>query len=92
MTRKKNPPIKLPASLTISTVEPLHQLLQQPGYEKNLQLDAGGVEVVDTAGLQLILAAQQRLEENGGTIEWSAGSDSLNQAIKTVGLDKYLII
>ena len=92
MSRKKGNIVKLPSSLTISAVEALHQQLQPPAFEKGLQLDASEVEVVDTAGLQLLLAAQQRLEVNGGTIEWVAGKDILSQALKTVGLDEFLVI
>ncbi|WP_020407297.1 STAS domain-containing protein [Hahella ganghwensis] len=91
MTRKKSVAITLPASLTIANVEALHEQLQAPEYEKKVQFDASNVEVVDTAGLQLLLAVQRRLSANGGIIDWKAGSDALGQAIKAAGLQDVIV-
>ncbi len=92
MRRKKAMPLKLPASLTIAGIEALHEQLKAPEFEKKLVLDASDVEVVDTAGLQLILAAQRRLESAGGQLEWEVGNDALKQAVKMIGLEDTIVI
>ncbi|OZG75287.1 hypothetical protein BTA51_02570 [Hahella sp. CCB-MM4] len=92
MSRSKNTPLKLPANLTIANIEALHEQLKAKEFEKKLVLDASNVEVVDTAGVQLLLAAQRRLEAGGGLLDWKAGSEVLKQAIKVVGLEDTIVI
>lgn len=79
--------LELPARITIHEVRALHQqLLAQIGAWE-LVLDGSRVEQVDTAGLQLILAARRSAEAAGGRLEWRPLPAAVLHATRALGLD-----
>ena len=81
-----NDAIKLPSSITIEQVEALHKVLREPDYSQRLKLDASDVQSIDTAGAQLLLAANQRLSTHGGAIEWLNCPEVMVEALTQIGL------
>ena len=50
-----------------------------------LSIDAGGVENVDTAGLQILIATRVALVEAGGELRWERVSPALAEAARLAG-------
>lgn len=77
--------------LTISKAADLHHQLQTATHESLLvELKAGAVEKVDSAGLQVIVSAFKEIEKTSGKISWDAPSDVLRQAANTLGLSPFV--
>ncbi|NLC61786.1 MAG: STAS domain-containing protein [Gammaproteobacteria bacterium] len=55
-------------------------------HAPSVELDAGGVERVHTAGLQVLLAWWQARESAGRQTRWSGCSETLRSAAATLGL------
>ncbi|RMF14179.1 MAG: STAS domain-containing protein [Gammaproteobacteria bacterium] len=82
--------IELPRALTIQYVENLrHQFDDQPA-DSGLTLDASGVEVVDTLGIQLLLVLARRQTRAGGRLTLVGVPDVLVDALRDLGLDDAL--
>lgn len=52
------------------------------------QLNAGKVEHVDSAGVQLLLAFVNAVRTDGGQVKWQGMSDKLQASIERLGLLK----
>jgi anti-anti-sigma regulatory factor len=52
-----------------------------------LVVDAGAVQRIDTAGLQLLVAMARRQQAAGRRLEWKAVSPELRQCSSRLGLD-----
>ena len=80
-------------ALTIAQAVEFHQKLKTAMDEgSTIELDASGVEKVDTAGLQLVVGLQRELDKVGGKLVWKQPSDVVKQAAVTLGLADRLSI
>lgn len=79
--------VKLEARLTIAQAPALHkQLLEFIAAGRPLTIDVGAVEEVDTAALQLLLAAKQTFEARQVALHWRSSSPALQRAAGLIGL------
>lgn len=84
-----NPPcIELTGSLTIADAAQARQdllgvIVQLSGGP--LQLDAGQIEEIDGAGLQLLLATTRVLRVGDRSVQWVAVSEPLRRVAKAIG-------
>lgn len=69
-----------------------HQALAalDAGQPCRVELDASGLEAVDSAGVQLLLSLKRQLEQLGGALVITAPSTALQQALHVFGLDEQL--
>ncbi len=87
-----DPVLVLPDGFTITVAEEWFKILSDQGYAQRAQIDAGQVKVIDTAGVQLLLALQNRLQSHGGNIEFTAMSEPFKQGFAILGLDQEIMI
>lgn len=59
----------------------------ESGQAGQVTLPLGGVEAIDSAGLQLLLALKARLEQHGGQLRLAEPSKVVQEALRTFGLD-----
>ena len=77
----------LPAALTIASVEALHEKLEPLSIQgADVVVNGEGVERVDTAGLQLLLAFKQSLTKHNAGFKWQTPSQLLCEAADQLGL------
>jgi anti-anti-sigma regulatory factor len=62
------------------------QLLEQLDAGGDVGIDAGAVDKIDTAGLQLLAAFARKLASEGRGLSWSATTAELHKAAAQVGL------
>ena len=80
-------------ALTIANAADLHTKLKEAvESSSDIELVADGVDKVDTAGLQLMVALSREIEKVNGTLVWKNPSEVLVQAVNTLGLRPYLAI
>ncbi|KPH59996.1 hypothetical protein AMS58_16305 [Pseudoalteromonas porphyrae] len=85
--------LKLPAELTITQVEVLHQdILRELNSNDDVCLDISDVSSADTATIQLLCALQKHLLSVHHKIIWVGQSDPLKSTINSLGLSEYLIL
>lgn len=78
-------------SLDISCVRALHQELSDAlGKPLPVMIDAGRVERVDTAALQLFAAFCQQAKSRKLPVQWSSPSEALCRSARLLGLDESL--
>lgn len=80
----------LDRDLGIEACTALKEALAAELHAPQVALDAGGVERVHTAGLQLLAAWWRAREASGLETGWTACSDTLRKAAATLGLDHAL--
>jgi phospholipid transport system transporter-binding protein len=66
------------------------QLLERLDQSGDVQIDGGGVEKIDTAGIQLLVAFSRQLGESHRTLAWTAVASELNRAAVQLGLAQTL--
>lgn len=76
----------LPASMTIREVDDLRAPLMRAVLGGALEIDATGLATIDTAGLQLLLAAFRSAAARGITPHWAQPSGVLASAAMRLGL------
>jgi ABC-type transporter Mla MlaB component len=77
----------LDASLQIKDVEQAHRrLLAALGGASSVSVDVSPIDVIDTAGLQLLLALQRGAASGGVPVEFHGESAALSQALSILGL------
>lgn len=81
--------LKLEASCTLRESADLQFSLVAASGEP-LVVDGGGVERVDTAGLQLLVALVRRQRSVGGSLTWKAVSAELRKCSERLGLQQEL--
>jgi phospholipid transport system transporter-binding protein len=78
-------------SPTIRTITSLQSELAERLDESGaVQIDATGVDRVDTAGLQLLAAFVRELRAEMRAVEWVGCSDALRKAAAALGLETAL--
>lgn len=78
--------MKLPSSLTIRDLRELKPQFVADIGTPELCIDAGAIEAIDTAGLQLLLALCAARRSNGGTTSINNPSSALREAAQALGL------
>ena len=79
-------------TLTIAQAADLHQQLRQAmEASSTVEVVADKIEKVDTAGLQLIIAALREIEKAGGHMVWKQPSPVLLDAANTLGMTSSLL-
>lgn len=89
MTKSEAFYLKLDASCTLRETADLQFSLVAASGEP-LVVDGSGVERVDTAGLQLLVALARRQRSHGGAFEWKAVSAELLKCGHRLGLQQEL--
>ena len=86
--------ITLPTALTIQSVSADHKDLIEriSSIEAPVQLDAGSIEEIDTAGMQLLLALVNELNAQSLKTEWQSPSEVLIQTAATLGMSEALAL
>jgi anti-anti-sigma regulatory factor len=84
------PLVALPASLVIRDVAGVAQQLGAALTGGALVVDASAVTAVDTAGLQLLLAAQRSARARGISARWLGASPTLTRAASALGVARAL--
>jgi anti-anti-sigma regulatory factor len=82
--------LELPANITIHGVRALHAQLRAGIGGRQLILDGSRVEEVDTAGMQLLLAAHRSAEAAGTRIEWRPLPPAVMRAAQALALSTEL--
>ena len=79
--------VLLNGNLSIVEVIPLRAQLQEVlSQEKNVTLNGGSIERVDTAALQVLWAFNREATQRQLSVKWAAASDALLQAATLLGL------
>lgn len=77
--------------LDLAHAAQLHAAFKQAlAQKRSLRLDLSRVQVVDTAGVQLLLALRRDAEKNGITATWEAPTRELCAAASQLGLHEVL--
>lgn len=79
--------VRFNASLQIKDVEAAHQSLLGAFAGGSAALDVGAIEVIDTAGIQLLLAAQSDADKQGIVCTFVGQSAAVLHALKILGLE-----
>ncbi len=83
-------PLELPRALTIQQVEALMRQLDSLPADAALVLDASAVEVVDSLGIQLLLALDKRQRQAGGSLVLRGMTIRFREALADLGLAEAL--
>ncbi len=79
--------LKLESSFTLrDATDMLFQLLAVDFGESDVLIDGGGVERIDTAGLQMLIAFAKAHVARGKTIHWTAVSPELLRSSQLLGV------
>jgi anti-anti-sigma regulatory factor len=62
------------------------QLLERLDQAGDVEIDAGSVEKIDTAGLQLLVAFSRQLRESHRALAWKAVAPEMTRAAAQIGL------
>ncbi len=85
--------ISCPSLFTIQSVEEFKAVLDPHIAElKDLVLDASNVEKVDSCGLQLLVAAKDKLQQGGASMKIHSPSEVVLKISRILGLEKDLEI
>ncbi len=83
----------LPATMTISSVEALHEAMEPIVLQGcDVVVNGQAVEKIDTAGLQLVLAFKTAMTRQNVNFSWSACSDLLRESAQQLGLSQALTL
>lgn len=79
--------VRLEATCTLREAEDLHfSLLAVDRAANPVRVDAGSVERVDTAGLQILVAFVRDVQASGRAVSWTAASAELRRCAGTLAL------
>jgi anti-anti-sigma regulatory factor len=84
------PVVALPSSLAIRDVAAVAAALRASLAAGVLVVDASAVSTVDTAGLQVLLAAERSARERGIPARWLGPSEPLRRAAAALGVEHAL--
>jgi anti-sigma B factor antagonist len=77
-------------ALDIASVERLRAVLDDVQIARGLLLDLRGLSFIDSTGLQLLVALDQRAQRDGFELRLVAPAAPCDRAIRLCGLDKVL--
>ena len=78
--------------LDMTTASPFEEaLMPYLAVEKNFVFDFSELEFISSAGLRVVLRAQQTLEETGRTITVRNSNEEVMEVFEIVGFDEFLI-
>lgn len=60
------------------------------GVESPIVIEGGGLQMVDTAGLQLVVALIRELNEDGVSWQWGGRSDLLQSSAEQLGVSRMM--
>ena len=84
-------PIVLEAVITIAEAATLKdQLLPHINRKGDVYMDGSGVQSVDTAGLQVLLAFVRTLQGHGAVVHWTGVSESLLGMAELLGVASHI--
>jgi len=90
-----NTPLALPAELTIYSVAELRRQLlahvDAHAEDDACRLDAGAIDQVDAAGVQLLVSLARTLAPLGRTLQLGNASPALVAACESLGLSAHLL-
>jgi anti-anti-sigma regulatory factor len=85
--------LKLEASFTLRDAnDMLFQLLAVDFGDSDVFVDGGGVERIDTAGLQMLIAFAKHHAARGKTLRWTAASTELLRSSQLLGVTEPLYL
>jgi len=84
------PHFRLPAHVTIETVESVLLELQEMDLSDEFILDATQVEIITTPGLQLLVSLEKTLSIQGGALVISGTAQPFVHALRDAGLESLL--
>ncbi len=79
-------PLMLDGELTIRTAAQVHEQLQQALAEGHHALDLSRIEAIDSAGVQLLLAARRSLVNGGMGLHIQGASQPVQELLTLYGL------
>ena len=83
--------LKLPATFDLASADELHEAcLEAVATQDSFHLEGQDVEKVSTACLQILVAADRKLENGGGAIVLEDPSQTLSDALRDLGMNGYL--
>ena len=83
--------LKLEPNLCIANIQEMRETLEpRLGGAGVVCVDGGGVEAIDTTGVQLLLAFKAALESTGAKLRWNGVSQRLSEAAVTLGAHEVL--
>ncbi|WP_168210887.1 STAS domain-containing protein [Persicimonas caeni] len=86
-------PVTLPEQLGLAQVDELHaHLVDLLETTHEIVFDAGAVDRLDAAGVQLLCAAARATQQAGGSVSWRAVSPALVRAAEQLGLSEALLL
>jgi anti-anti-sigma regulatory factor len=86
-------PVTLPEQLGLAQVDELHaHLIELLETTNEIVFDAGAVDGLDAAGVQLLCAAARASQQAGGSVSWRAVSPALVRAAEQLGLSEALLL
>jgi stage II sporulation protein AA (anti-sigma F factor antagonist) len=87
--------VVLKGDLDLKTADPLREALDrlcERYRDRNIVLDLGEVDFVDSSGLGVILGRYRRLESQGRTIALSGVKPSVRTVLELAGIDSIITI
>ena len=85
--RRNGATIELPERFTVEAVaDVLGEVRSRSGRAKTIRVDASSVCTVDSAGLQLLVAARRDIEAAGKTFELESVPDAMADSARLLGL------
>jgi anti-anti-sigma regulatory factor len=83
---------KLPAQLTIAQVgECKEKLLVEINNNNNISFDDSDVTIIDTVGVQLLLAAVTYIALQNKELNWNSTSSVIQKSVKQLGLNEAIL-
>lgn len=80
--------LALPENLTVGELDELRsKMLEALSSSSSITIDACGVENVDTAGVQLLVAFREAANVQHQQISWQQCTDALSDAATALGFD-----
>jgi len=81
--------LHLPSHFSIAAVEEVYGQMSSLLYMKNTSIDveATGVESIDTAALQLLYAFTERTKMSGKDIHWRSRSEKIDEASRILNIN-----
>jgi anti-anti-sigma factor len=76
--------------LDISTVDQMRAVLGERRADEALELDLGGLQFVDTSGLQLIVEVHREARRDGYDLTLVEGTTNVQRVFEMAGLDRVL--